>query len=604
MKKKILSLSLALILTLSLVPAAFAAGKPVFDNKKLAENVPITATLPSLHEIYKDDFLISMPFNSLFASDTYFPVVKQHYNAVWMGNIMKPAMLSPSKGVYNFSEADRVTKVAKDAGIEMSGHTLLWHSAHASWLTHKTDGTLLSRAEALQNMTDYINTVAGHYAGTVYAWDVVNEAMRDFGGRRYDGDWKSNLRQAGSEGSPWYMAFENGADKAKGESGADYIEAAFRLARAADPNAILYYNDYSMEDQNKAAAVADMVKEINDKWLAEGNDRLLIEGVGIQGYFCIDSNFADIEKSLQLFIGIGVEISLSEMELGLFGTAAGYNGNWSRSPTEELLKKQADVYAKLMLLLKKYSEHIRRVNCSGIYIDNWTAQNYATLFDENCAPKLAYFAVADPEGYLAGNLDTEEKREAWLKGEPITPDPAEAPNLNTASSWAHDGINRAYALNILPTNLQGDYQKPCTRAEFCALAVTLIETITGSPITASKTFGDDKGDINIRKIGGLEIVTGTGGGNFSPNDPIRRADAAVILEKVARKGLNQTLTEGQASFGDISLVPYAEKAIRQMRGVSPGIMSGKDGNLFDPLGTFSREECISTMLKLWDLYGN
>jgi len=172
--------------------------------------------------------------------------------------------------------------------------------------------------------------------------------------------------------------------------------------------------------------------------------------------------------------------------------------------------------------------------------------------------------------------------------------------LDTASLWAVEFINDAYNYNILPTSLQNNYAQNCTRAEFCALAVALIEQTTGKEITERATFNDTD-DINVRKIGGMEIVYGIGDDNFNPYGAISRQEAAIILERLARKGLDKQLPEGEAGFSDMNLA-YSDStrtAIARMRGTSPSIMSGKPGNLFDPLGDFTREESITTMVRLW-----
>jgi hypothetical protein len=148
--------------------------------------------------------------------------------------------------------------------------------------------------------------------------------------------------------------------------------------------------------------------------------------------------------------------------------------------------------------------------------------------------------------------------------------------------------------------LQNNYTKPCTRAEFCALAVALIEQATGKEITERANFNDTN-DVNVRKIGGMEIVYGVGDDNFNPDGNISRQEAAIILERLARKGLDKQLPEGEANFSDLHLT-YSDStvtAIKRMRGTSPGIMSGKPNNLFDPLGDFTREESITTMVRLW-----
>ncbi|MDR0293117.1 MAG: S-layer homology domain-containing protein [Oscillospiraceae bacterium] len=176
----------------------------------------------------------------------------------------------------------------------------------------------------------------------------------------------------------------------------------------------------------------------------------------------------------------------------------------------------------------------------------------------------------------------------------------EPPADDAPSGWALEIVNRAIRYGIIPDSLQGGYRKNTTRAEFCALAVALIETATGKEITERESFTDTS-DVNVRKIAGLGIVTGRGGGVFDPNGGISRQEAAVILEKVARRGLGKELPSGEITFKDLG-GSYAVDAIKKLRGVSPGIMSGKSADTFDPDGKFTREESISTMDKLWTFY--
>jgi hypothetical protein len=181
---------------------------------------------------------------------------------------------------------------------------------------------------------------------------------------------------------------------------------------------------------------------------------------------------------------------------------------------------------------------------------------------------------------------------------------APADPLSTASPWAHTYINTALDHGIIPESLQNHYRNNTTRAEFCALAVALIETLTGKEITERRVFADDGGDINIRKIGGLGIVTGTGynaAGDrlFSPNNPIERQAAALILARVADIGLGKSLPDGEHTFADIGS-SFAIDAIRQMRGGD--IMRGKSVTSFAPRDSFTREESIITMVRMWNWF--
>ncbi len=352
-------------------------------------------SLPSLAKTYGDSFLIG---NVMSANQTTDPeltaMYKHHYNVVTAENDMKPLYLAPAKGRYNFMSADILTSWAIDNGIKIHGHTLVWHSQSPLWLTRNGS---LTRAEARENMKEYITNVVGHFRGKVISWDVVNEAFAD--GAPVLWSWKDALRKD----SPWYLAYENGADKNKGESGADYIYDAFVLARLADPGATLYYNDYNETDVWKREAMALMAEDLNKKWKTDSLNtqpgRPLVEGLGMQAHYWLDTlNVDDVEATIVRFIKAGVRISLSELDI----PAGSYSAQRTPPLAKEEELKQARLYAELFAVCKKYAENIDRVTFWGkTDSQSWRANGSPLLFDGKFAAKQAYYAVIDPEGYLA-----------------------------------------------------------------------------------------------------------------------------------------------------------------------------------------------------------
>ena len=196
-----------------------------------------------------------------------------------------------------------------------------------------------------------------------------------------------------------------------------------------------------------------------------------------------------------------------------------------------------------------------------------------------------------------------------IDGDVVTPQPAHttAPNLHTASGWAHAELNRAVAAGLVPQALQNNYTSNITRAEFTALAVLLYETITNREITGRVTFSDTS-DINIQKAAYIGIVSGTGGGNFSPNMQFNREQAAVMIVRLFWAIHNYLGTDFLAMFD----MPYLPTILTDYGQISPwasgyvtsayvlGIMGGVGNNLFNPQGTFTREQSIITVLRLFD----
>ena len=181
---------------------------------------------------------------------------------------------------------------------------------------------------------------------------------------------------------------------------------------------------------------------------------------------------------------------------------------------------------------------------------------------------------------------------------PTTPDTNQtAPNLNTASTWAHEGINNAVAAGLVPQSLQNHYTNNITRAEFTALAVLLYETVTGREITGRVTFNDTN-DVNVEKAAYIGIVSGTGNNNFSPNMQFNREQAAVILSRLA-DAIEQPLPQVAATFADNAQISsWAIESVGQVQ--TAGIMGGIGNNIFSPQGTFTREQSIVTILRLFE----
>ena len=338
-------------------------------------------TLPSLKKAYEDYFLLGTIITPTEIRGVRNEAVRRHFNVVTCENLMKPVYMSTAPGVYTPEKGDIMQLGAEDAGILMHGHTLAWHSQSAPWLNPA--GT--TRAQAMINMEEFIKNIAGHYAGRILSWDVVNEIM---GTTAPSGDWKRSVTS-----TPWRTAFANGADASKGEDGTDFIYYAFVFARKYDPYAILYYNDFSMNNANKVDAVCLMVKDLNARYAIEFPDdpRPLIEGVGMQNHDSVTSSIAQHEAAILKLIDAGVIISITELDITVRGN----------SNTPANLEEQARVYAEFFYLFKKYAEHIERVTFWGLDdLNNWRPTGYVQLFNEDLSAKPAFWAVIDPEGYL------------------------------------------------------------------------------------------------------------------------------------------------------------------------------------------------------------
>jgi endo-1,4-beta-xylanase len=326
----------------------------------------------SLSDQYKDFFPVGNVVSPRDLGGPRFELLKKHFNILTAENAMKPLYLQGKKGVFTFETADRLVDAALEAGMKMHGHTLVWHQQSPEWINR--DG--ISRDEAIENLITHIKTVASHFRGRLISWDVLNEAIAD--NPSNPNDWRASLRQ-----SPWNMAI-----------GPEYVEIAFKAAREADPDAMLYYNDYNLDNRNKALAVYNMVKELNAQY-PHVMGRPLVDAVGMQGHYRMNTNPENVAASLRSFVSLGVKVSITELDI-----EAG--SNYMLTETQSL--QQGLMYARLFAFFREYAANLGRVTIWGLDDgSSWRAQTNPTLFDKNLRPKPAFWGALNPSAFVAEN---------------------------------------------------------------------------------------------------------------------------------------------------------------------------------------------------------
>ena len=362
----------------------------------VAGPLPVQTNLTPLKEIYKDDFLIGNAGGTLTLDGTNLQLLQHHHNAFTAENAMKPDAMYNSSRQFDPSAGVALADKALEAGMAIHGHVLIWHSQSPTWLAEGT------RDEALESMRNHIYQVVEAFGDKVISWDVVNEAVRD--NPSNPENWRGALR---TTDAPWQQAI-----------GDDYIYWAFRYTKEAiahfelNEDIKLYYNDYNDDNQNKATAIASMVKELNEQYMEE-KGKMLIDGVGMQAHYNLGTSPERVKMSLDRFIALGVEVSITELDI----TA----GN-DRQLTEQEAQAQAYLYAQLFKLYKDNAEHIARVTFWGL-TDNvsWRAENNPLVFDSRLQAKEVYYAVADPEAYLEAHapVEVEARQSTAFYGTPV-----------------------------------------------------------------------------------------------------------------------------------------------------------------------------------------
>lgn len=342
----------------------------------------------SLKEVYEDDFMLGTIYTNKIDYGPDYDLTSQHFNIVTPENNMKPSSLQATQGKFNFAQVDRML-IATEGVFDLVGHTLCWHQQSPTWMGNSA----ANREEAIEQLRNHITTVCEYFAGSVYSWDVLNEAIADGAVLPADGDWTKCLRE-----TQWTKSI-----------GSDYVALAFQFAHEADPNAVLYYNDYNLNSENKAKIVAAMVSDLRSQGVP-------IHGIGMQGHYNTGTQISGVRNSLDIFSQIeGIKISVTELDVCVPGAGAAL--------TAKQEKAQALVYAKLFQLYKEYADVIERVTIWGYRDDtSWRSEQFPLIFNSDLTPKEAFYAVLDPEGYIAeaeGSASADIRTAAAFQGTPV-----------------------------------------------------------------------------------------------------------------------------------------------------------------------------------------
>ena len=348
-----------------------------------------TLALTPLHETWADYFVIGNISNPGWQNDFRGEVLAHHFRAVTAENHMKPDHIQREQGVFTFGGANQIVDHAAENGLEVIGHTLLWHSQSFPWFIPMNP----TREQAIEIMRTHFETTMNHFndrhPGLVTAWDVVNEAIAPRQG--FDPtDWRLHLRD-----TKWLRAFETGAG-----DGWEYLVYAFNIAHEIDPDAILYYNDYNCNDYFKATIMKYMVQELRDMGVP-------IHRIGMQGHYNIQTPVSSIRTSVERFRQITgceslppIRISFTEIDVTVPGFPAPPYGDVERLP-REIEIRQAQVYAQLFQILRDHADVIERATFWGMTDrTSWRRVDHPNIFCREFGPKYAFFAVQDPDAFL------------------------------------------------------------------------------------------------------------------------------------------------------------------------------------------------------------
>lgn len=335
-----------------------------------------TGTEKGLKDYYKDYFPIGVAVSprALLNPDES-KLILQQFNSMTPENAMKMGPIHPKEKEYYWKDADSIAAFAQRNHLKLRGHTLCWHNQTPSWLFVDSSGKEVTKEVLLQRLKDHITTVVSRYKGIIYAWDVVNEAISD----KPD----EFLRE-----SPWYRI-----------CGEEFIAKAFEYAHAADPAALLFYNDYNEIDPVKRDKIYKLVKKLKEAGVP-------IHGVGLQGHWSIyEPSESELDLTLKGFSRLGLKVQITELDVSVYPKE---HSRRERKPedaddayTPEREQRQVEMYKTCFALFRKYKKIISGVTFWNIsdrrsWLDQFPVPNrkdYPLLFDKDMQPKKAFWEV-------------------------------------------------------------------------------------------------------------------------------------------------------------------------------------------------------------------
>ncbi len=350
---------------------------------------PVEETIPRLKEEFDPYFLMGGVLNERHVMQPDYKVldlVKEQFSVLTAENKMKWESIHPLPGEFDFEASDKFVEFAEENNMKIIGHTLIWHSQTPDWVFEDEQGKLLNRDQLIERMRNHILSVVGRYKGRIHGWDVVNEAILD------NGRWRE---------SKWRQII-----------GEDYIQLAFQFAAEADPDAELYYNDYSLFHIEKRKATIRLINNLADKGIK-------ISGIGMQGHYHLDEpGLQAIEETIVELSSTGADIMITELDISVlpwpseeqFGADVSTNFEYNETLNpfgyqlpDSIQNQLAKRYADIFNIFVRNSNVISRVSFWGVHdgdswLNSWPVnnrENHPLLFDRNLLPKKAFHAVIE-----------------------------------------------------------------------------------------------------------------------------------------------------------------------------------------------------------------
>jgi endo-1,4-beta-xylanase len=272
----------------------------VADGSSVGIDNSLDTTLKATVQRKREDFIVggAMALGPLTTDPKYAQTALGEFNSMTPENDMKMINLQPKKGVYTFEKADALVHIAKENSLRVHGHTLVYGESNPTWVTSLPTETIEEKQEVENVMNDHVQTVVSHFGKDILSWDVVNEPLAD-----YDAFEKENPFREHT----WYRAM--------GES---YIISAIETAHRANPDALLFINEYGLEeDGERWNAMLQLLARLKPE-LEERDIPVEKIGIGFQSHIYEREDRIDAEilrKHIQQLEQLGFKAQISELDV-------------------------------------------------------------------------------------------------------------------------------------------------------------------------------------------------------------------------------------------------------------------------------------------------
>ncbi|OSD04968.1 glycoside hydrolase family 10 protein [Trametes coccinea BRFM310] len=265
---------------------------------------------------------------------------------------MKWLETEPERGVFTFAQGDQIADLARQSGKVLRGHNCVWYNSLPGWVTNTT----WTAPELAEVVTEHCFNIVRHWEGQI--WDVINEPFND------DGTWRETL---------WYNTLNT-----------SYIPLALHAARRADPHAKLYINEYNITGTGaKATSMKTLIKALKRAGVP-------IDGVGIQAHETVGEVPTDIQRNLEEFVALGVEVAITELDVKFL----------TLPPTQAGLEQQRKDYETIVGACAAVER------CVGVTVWDFTdkyswipgtfpGSGDACPWDDDLEKKPAYYGIVD-----------------------------------------------------------------------------------------------------------------------------------------------------------------------------------------------------------------